>query len=173
MARTPNQFGGGARTNLNGLSFEQTTSLDDALTNAGYRVNAHKVFNGNTLIGLSVQKHDFYKHFLEPRGINYEDYNSKGWQPDECFVNLNSQTVYIIEKKFQSSSGSVDEKLPGCDFKKKEYVKLCTPIGFKVEYLYVFNNWFLQDVYRDTLEYIKTVGCHYFYNTIPLDFLGL
>lgn len=28
MARTPNIHGGGARTNANGLRFEQTTSLD-------------------------------------------------------------------------------------------------------------------------------------------------
>lgn len=31
MPRTPNIHGGGARTNQNGLHFEQTTSLDDAL----------------------------------------------------------------------------------------------------------------------------------------------
>ena len=35
MPRNPNIHGGGARTNQNGLHFEQTTSLDDALCNAG------------------------------------------------------------------------------------------------------------------------------------------
>ncbi len=34
-------------------------------------------------------------------------------------------------------------------------------------------DWFRQSVYRDTLEYIEMVGCSYFYNEIPLDFLGL
>ena len=38
MPRTPNIHGGGARTNQNGLHFEQTTSLDDALCNAGYTI---------------------------------------------------------------------------------------------------------------------------------------
>ena len=173
MSRMPNMFGGGAGTNANGLHFEQTTSLDSALTNAGYRVIGNKVYDGNDLIGLSVQKHDFYRCFLEPGGIDYTKYNSKKWLPDECFVNLAAKTVYIIEKKFQHGPGSVDEKLPNCDFKKKEYEKLCHPVGFNVEYLYVFNNWFTQNVYRDTLEYIETVGCHYFYNEIPLGFLGL
>ena len=54
MARTPNRFGGGARTNANGLHFEQTTSLDAALTNAGYHVIRNKVYDGNKQIGLSV-----------------------------------------------------------------------------------------------------------------------
>lgn len=173
MPRQANTHGGGARTNANGLHFEQTTALDTALSLAGYRVSGHKIYNGTTTIGLSVQKHDFYKYFLEPNHIDYTDYNSKKWLPDECFVNLRTNTVYIIEKKFQNSSGSVDEKLPNCDFKKKEYEKLCNPIGFDVEYLYVFNDWFKQSVYRDTLEYIEEVGCHYFYNEIPLKFLEL
>lgn len=173
MARIPNKFGGGANTNANGLHFEQTTSLDTALIDAGYHIHGVEVFDGSLLIGLSVQKHDFYKYFLEPNRIDFTKYNSKKWLPDECFVNLKTNTVYIIEKKFQNCSGSVDEKLPNCDFKRKEYEKLCNPIGFYVEYLYVFNDWFKQSVYRDTLEYIEDVGCNYFYNAIPLNFLGL
>ena len=43
MARTPNIHGGGARTNANGLYFEQTTSLEDALENAKYDVYGTKV----------------------------------------------------------------------------------------------------------------------------------
>lgn len=173
MSRIPNKHGGGARTNANGLHFEQTTSLDTALINAGYLVVGNDVYNSYDKIGLSVQKHAFYNSFLVPMGIKYTDYNSKKWLPDDCFINLETNIVFIIEKKFQNCSGSVDEKLPNCDFKKKEYEKLCHPIGFEVEYLYVFNDWFRKDVYRDTLEYIESVGCHYFYNEIPLDFLDL
>lgn len=173
MARRANIHGGGAGTNANGLRFEQTTDLNDALKDAGYTVLGHRVYDGNIEIGLSVQKHKFYKNFLEPANINYTNYNSKKWLPDECFINLKTKTVYIIEKKFQNSSGSVDEKLPGCDFKKKEYEKLCHPIDYTVKYFYVFNNWFNKEEYRDTLEYIKTVGCDYFYNEIPLNYLGL
>lgn len=173
MSRKPNTFGGGARTNVNGLYFEQTTSLDNALTNAGYRVEKHEVYDKGNKVGLSVSQNKFYKKFLEENGIDYSTYNSKKWRPDECFVNFKNKTVYIIEKKFQNCSGSVDEKLPSCDFKKKEYVKLCVPINFKVEYLYIFNDWFTRPEYRDTLQYIKDVGCHYFYNKVPLGFLGL
>lgn len=38
MSREPNRFGGGAQTNKNGLLFEQTTSLNEALLNAGFEI---------------------------------------------------------------------------------------------------------------------------------------
>ena len=173
MPTRMNKYGGGAQTNLNGLAFEQTTSLDDALSSAGYRVENCKVYSGERCIGLSVQKHKLYSYFLEPKGVQYLKYNSKKWLPDECFINLGEKTAFIIEKKFQNGSGSVDEKLPGCHFKKQEYEKLFSPLGFSVVYLYVFNDWFLDGTYKDTLEYIIRMGCHYFYNEIPLDFLKL
>ena len=81
-----------------------------------------------------------------------------------------SSTLTIIPK---NGDGSVDEKLPGCHFKKLEYQKLFNPLDFKVEFIYLFNDWFLDKRYRDTLDYIKSMGCHYFYNEIPLAFLGL
>ena len=70
MARQANTHGGGARTNANGLHFEQTTALDTALTFAGYRVSGHTVYDGTVKIGLSVQKYDFYRYFLEPNHID-------------------------------------------------------------------------------------------------------
>lgn len=173
MTRIPNIYGGGARTNLNGLGFEQTTSLYDALQNAGYEMRGIEIYKNGNYIGISAQKHYFYSLFLNRYGIDYININSKKWLPDEAFINDIDKVVYIIEKKFQNCSGSVDEKLPGCDFKKKEYEKLCRPIGYQVEYIYVFNDWFKQDIYRDVLEYIEYTGCKYFFNEIPLDFLGL
>lgn len=173
MSRIPNRFGGGARTNANGLLFEQTTSLDVALINAGYKVVGHDIYFNANKIGLSVPKYSLYNNFLQPRGIDYTVYNSKKWLPDECFINLTNNTAFIIEKKFQNCEGSVDEKLPGCHFKKLEYEKLFSPLGYEVEYLYVFNEWFHKEKYRDTLEYIEMMECRYFFNCIPLDFLGL
>lgn len=173
MPRNPNTHGGGARTNINGLHFEQTTSLDEALSNAGYKIDNHYVLRNSTIIGMSVPQKKLYTHFLNPNGIYYSDYNSKEWRPDEAFINFKNKTVYIIEKKFQNCAGSVDEKLPGCHFKKIEYQKLFAPLDYQVEFIYIFNDWFLDARYRDTLDYIRAMGCHYFYNEIPLDFLSL
>lgn len=173
MAKKPNIYGGGAKTNINGLKFEQATSLDESFTLAGYKIEKHEVFYNNKKIGLSVPKHSFYKIFLVSNGINQKDYTSKKWLPDECFVNNKSNCVYIIEKKFQNCSGSVDEKIPNCDFKKSIYEKLCTPIEFKVQFIYLFNDWFKAPKYKDMLEYVKRVGCSYYFNEIPLAALGL
>ena len=74
--------------------------------------------------------------------------------------------MYIIEMKYQSQSGSVDEKLQTCDFKKKQYEKLLKPLSIKVEYYYFLNDWFNQDKYKDVFDYIKKVGCKYFIENI-------
>ncbi len=170
-----NTHGGGARTNINGLRFEQETSLADALINAGYKINTRNVIidqKGNCL-GIIAPKYSFYTKLLKPEGINWNNYISKRLLPDETLLNFTNNTVYIIEKKFQHDSGSVDEKLQTCDFKKKQYQKLVYDTPYDVEYLYVCNDWFTQDCYRDVHEYIKSVGCHIFFNEIPLDFLNL
>ncbi|MEG1946274.1 MAG: hypothetical protein RR139_04180 [Lachnospiraceae bacterium] len=165
MARVPNTHGGGTRTNMNRLRLEQTTSLDDALIAAGYKMIDYVVYKDGIEIGMSVPQKRLYTYFLNPHHINYKDYNSKEWHPDEAFIHYELKTAFIIEKKFQHSSGSVDEKLPNCHFKKLEYRKLFSPLDFKVEFIYIFNDWFKDPRYKDTLEYIKTMGCHYFYNS--------
>lgn len=171
--KLPNRFGGGARTNANGLRFEQMTSLDSALLSVGYHLHNCNVYLNDELIGVSVPQRKLYSHFLIPNGIDYRDFNSKEWRPDEAFINFTNSTAYIIEKKYQNCSGSVDEKLPSCHFKKWEYQKLFEPLGINVEFIYVFNDWFKDPRYRDTLQYIEFVNCHYFYNEIPLYAIGL
>lgn len=175
MPRMHNIFGGGNKTNKNGLKFERDTSLDDVLINAGYTIKDFYVYDrDNNMIGLSVPQNNLYKNFLEKENIDYKKYNSKKWKPDEAFINFKNKTVYIIEKKYQATAGSVDEKLPNCDFKKKEYEKLFTPLEFKVEFIYVLSKWFFEhETYRDTLEYIRSVGCEYFSEIIPFESLGL
>jgi hypothetical protein len=91
----------------------------------------------------------------------------------DCFVNYRDKTVYIIEKKFQSSAGSVDEKLQTCDFKRKQYKKLFSSIGYDIQYIYLLCDWFRKPEYRDVLQYIKDVGCDYYFNEIPLDKLNI
>lgn len=67
MARKANIHGGGAKTNINGLKFEQTTSLDESFALAGYKVENHEVYYNDEKIGLSVPKYSFYSHFLESK----------------------------------------------------------------------------------------------------------
>ena len=83
------------------------------------------------------------------------------------------ETLFIIEVKYQHVAGSVDEKLQTCDFKRKQYQKLVRPLDLKVEYVYVLSDWFRKLEYKDVLEYIESVNCHYRFNTLPLAWLGL
>lgn len=175
MARKINVVGGGARTNLNGLYFEQTTELKDIfLSHPEFKVIADNVYDKNDiLVATLFQKHSLYKKFLEIKGIDYKKYISKKLLPDDAILIHSTSTLYIIEKKFQNSAGSVDEKLQTCDFKKKQYTKLLAPLEIKVEYCYFLSDWFLKEEYNDVKQYINDVGCHYFFNNIPLSFLGL
>ena len=170
--KQPNKVGGGARTNKVGLHFEQTISLRTVFDeHPDFTVKDDKVYQKGKEIGLLCGKADIYKKVLAPRGVNYQDYVSKRLYPDDAI--LINKTVYIIEKKFQSGAGSVDEKLQTCDFKKKQYSKLFSAARLKVEYIYVLNDWFKQDCYKDVHEYILSVGCKYYFLEIPLACLGL
>ena len=174
MTRMHNIYGGGNRTNINGLAFERDTSFNDALEQAGYTIKDDYVFDkNNNCIGMSIPKNKLYKNYLEKNNIDYRDYNSKKWSPDDAFLNFENQTLYIIEKKYQQVPGSVDEKLPNCDFKRKEYQKLFRPLNITVKFIYIFNDWFKNKQYKDVLEYIEDMGCEYYFNEIPFENLGL
>lgn len=171
-----NIHGGGSKTNANGLKFEQETQLQTALTNIGLRIlNVTDVYCNNKKIGLLLSKNNLYTYFLNKSEISWKCIISKKLIPDDALFLFNTHTLYIIEKKFQTCSGSVDEKLQTCDFKKKQYIKLVKNLDstFNVEYIYVLNDWFKKPSYDDVLKYIKSVSCHYFFNEIPLEFLNL
>lgn len=103
MPRQANRFGGGANTNRNGLHFEQTTSLNTALQNAGFIIANHfEVYDRNQLLGYSINQDEFSTIFLRRNGINDRAINSKRWNPDEAFINEIDKTVYIIEKNFST-----------------------------------------------------------------------
>ena len=64
------------------------------------------------------QQNSLYKRFLEPKGINALELVSAKLRPDSVFLNLINKKVYIIEKKYQASSGSVDENFKHVIIKK-------------------------------------------------------
>ena len=175
MTRQPNHHGGGAQTNANGLLFEQTTSLNDVLINAGFQIlNQYEVYYNNNFIGCSINQASLSTVFLRSHGINDREINSKRWQPDEAFINELNHTVYIIEKKFQNSSGSVDEKLATFPFKTWEYRKLFEPIGYTVQYIYLLSSsWFNVPKYKDYYDYMTLLHCPYYFDILPLSAIGI
>lgn len=169
----------GGATTLTGLHFEKKVDFQ-TLLNAinGYEIISNKdksgesiYFNGE-LIARCFKKHAFYK-FLDENKIDWKNILSKKLLPDDALLVIVRETLFIIEVKYQQVEGSVDEKLQTCDFKRKQYLKLVSTLNLKVEYVYVLNDWFKNPKYKDVLDYIHSVNCHYKFNELPLAWLGL
>jgi hypothetical protein len=159
---------------ISGLHFENRVSLKDKLNTSGkFTVEGNSVFSNNKKVAEVFQKAELYKKFLGPRGIIQKSILSKELRPDQTLFNILNNTLYVIEIKFQNTEGSVDEKLQTCAFKLAQYSKLVSPLGINVKYAYVLNDWFKSPKYKDTLNYVKSVDCEYFFNEIPFSYLGL
>jgi len=169
---------GGANT-LTGLNFESKVDFQKLLGGIpGYSIAkipdkaGMGVFFEGKLVARCFRKHDFYR-FLEESKVNWQKMLSKKLLPDDAMLVIVRETLFIIEVKYQQVTGSVDEKLQTCDFKRKQYLKLVSPLELKVEYVYVLNDWFKKPEYKDVLDYIHSVNCHYKFNELPLAWLGL
>lgn len=167
------QGGIGGGNTKTGLIYEAKVDLETFLNNqSGYTVKDMDIFFNKELVGNIFKKHDLYR-FLANKGIDWRKHLSKKLLPDNCIYVIINNTINIIEIKHQKVRGSVDEKLQTCDFKRKQYIKLSSELNRKVEYIYILSDWFRQDSYKDTRDYIISVGCSYYYNYIPLHELGL
>jgi hypothetical protein len=171
--------GKGGSSTLTGLNFEEKVDFLDLLRGIkGYTVRNSatkvglEVFFDEKLVARAFKKHDFYR-FLEENGIDWERIISKKLLPDDALLVIVRETLFIIEVKYQQAAGSVDEKLQTCDFKRKQYLKLVQSLELKVEYVYVLSDWFKKPGYKDVLDYINSVNCHYKFNELPLAWLGL
>lgn len=166
------QGSGGANTKT-GLAFEGKTDLTQFLNSQkGYKVVDGNVFYKEEFVARIFRKHGFYA-FLAEFGIDWKQHISKRLLPDDSIFVIVANTLFIIECKFQQVEGSVDEKLQTCDFKKKQYQKLLAKANIEVEYMYLLSDWFKNPKYKDVLDYIHSVRCHYFFEYIPLAKLGL
>jgi hypothetical protein len=164
---------GGERTKT-GLEFENRARLQFVFEKIpGYAVDDHEVFYRNKKVAELYSKNRLYSDLLDDRGIAWKDLISKKLLPDSALFVPEKSVLFIIELKFQQVAGSVDEKLQTCGFKIRQYKRLMGPLGIKVEYVYVLNDWFKHPSYQDTLDYVHEEGCHYFFEEIPLDFLAL
>ncbi len=169
---------GGGNT-VTGLNFEKRVDFQSLIKSMpGYEVSGISgkagigIFFEGKLVARCFRKYDFYR-YLEEEDVNWKKIISKRLLPDDALLVIVRETLFIIEVKYQQVSGSVYEKLQTCDFKRKQYLKLVSPLGLKVEYVYVLSDWFKKPEYRDVLDYIHNVNCHYKFNELPLAWLGL
>lgn len=159
---------GGERTTTGNI-FEQSKNVFNSLSSIeGFHSKDNVLFFKDNPIAETYDKHKFYV-FLNSKGIDWKEILSKQMLPDNTLIT--DTHVFIFEMKYQQVAGSVDEKLQTCDFKKTQYEKLCKSLNKKVVYCYVLNDWFKDDKYKDTLDYILERNCFYFFNEVPLEFI--
>ncbi|MBI2514928.1 hypothetical protein HYV91_01945 [Candidatus Wolfebacteria bacterium] len=165
--------GKGGGNTLTGLNFERRSDILSLIKNLrGYSIKGNVIYFESKEVAKSFKKYGLYR-YLKLGGVDYQKYISKRLMPDEAIYVIRNNTLFVIEMKFQKVSGSVDEKLQTCDFKKKQYKKLMAPLNIEVEYIYILSDWFKKPEYKDTLDYIISVGCQYYFHYLPLQKLGL
>ena len=165
--------GTGGGNTITGLNFEKERDILDILRKAkDYSVDGSVIYYQGKEVARSYRKHALYK-LLTKKGVDWKKYISKRLFPDEALYIIINNTLFIIEMKTQNVGGSVDEKLQTCDFKKKQYRKIMAPLNIEVEYIYILSDWFKNSSYKDTLDYVISVGCQFYYNYLPLQKLGL
>lgn len=181
MSRLPNTSGGGAETNRAGLTYEDAVDIVPFIASQlGYDIEQvsdkkdyFNVFYNKTLVARIFKKHALYREFLPELNIDYRTIFSKKLLPDNSIFIITDNKIIIIEVKNQNRTGSVDEKLQTCGFKLRQYKRLFKPANIDAEYIYILNEWFKQKEYADVLEYIREIGCDYYFDYIPIKRLGL
>ncbi|MGL4768829.1 MAG: hypothetical protein ACRCW6_01205, partial [Mycoplasmoidaceae bacterium] len=176
------KYGIGGNHTKTGIKYQSHKSLINVFKEIpNYKVEEQKDNNGeydilynNKLVAKIFNSHSIYKFLLKKHKIDWKNHISAKLIPDDSIFVYKNNNFYIIEIKWQEVSGSTDEKLQTCDFKRKQWTKLLSNLNInKVEYFYILNDWFRDSKYKDVLDYIISVNCKYFFEYIPLNEFGL
>lgn len=126
--------------------------------------------SNNEKLGLLLGKGALASWLKEVYDVKMNEVLSARLLPDEAVYNYETRTLHILEKKFQQTSGSVDEKLQTCAFKLRQYKRLlaCADAEIKVTYSYIFNDWFKHERYRDVRAYMEESNVKGYFNKVPL-----
>ena len=90
---------------------------------------------------------------------------TKALEPDEAYLDYETSTLTIFEKKFQDEGGSVDEKIQTSGFKIQQYQRVAKELGIEnVYFIYILGDFFKDFYYQDTLNYIRSIpNCDYYF----------
>ena len=154
---------GGANTNKNGLPYEKLTDLQDKYKYYDLK-NNEVIFEGYDRKFIKTSKGVLHKYMKQIGQMNQDILPAPGCkEPDEAYIDLENKIAYIIEKKFQQTSGSVDEKLQTGRFKKLQYKTLFSE--FTIYYIYCLSDWFKKEDYKSTINYLKEDGIPIFWGS--------
>jgi hypothetical protein len=148
---------GGANTNINGLSYEDKTNLEELFS----EINIDKKMGTKTIKFINydyefinANKSKLYKYLEQNGEKNNTLQQAAGCkEPDEAYIDVSRKIIFIIEKKFQQTPGSVDEKIQTGPFKKIHYSKQFP--NYTINYVYCLSDWFKRDEYKSVLDYLQ------------------
>ena len=120
----------------------------------------------NNKIFIKANKCELYKIMKDIKEIKIDLEPAAGCKnPDEAYIALTEKRLYIIEKKFQQTSGSVDEKIQTGVFKKYHYGQLFP--NFTISYIYCLSDWFKKPEYKSVIQYLKDNQIQIFWGAEP------
>jgi hypothetical protein len=163
---------GGSNTNKTGLSYERLTDLSDRytvlstakLTAKSTAIQWQEIqFNDDTTVFTAANQAQFFNYMKPHEAENITPAHGCK-RPDEAYINENTKTVIIIEKKFQQVSGSVCEKIQTAEFKKWQYSR--TFPDYKINYVYCLSEWFKLNCTSE-LEYLELIKIPVFWGNSP------
>ena len=170
----------GERATFNGKMFEEEKNLVKYFVNHGFNVEAEKDYGfsvyrkgEDTPCALQLTKTELYAFLKDnSRFETYKGITSRRNDPDSVVVVGN--VIHIIEMKYQSEGHDTQYALlPYCDFKKKQYQKLVVGTDYVIQYHFLLSESMRVPKNKDIFQYIKDVGCDYFFEEIPLNVFGL
>lgn len=163
MTANKGKGAGGKNTNKNGLTFEKNVSIISEID----IYSSNKVmkyfefsFKDNDKKYIAASQGGLFKYMNEKKEINDKIKPAHGCKkPDECIIDEDTKTIYIIEKKFQQVNGSVCEKIQTAGFKRDHYRKRLP--NYQINYIYCLSPWFEKNCETE-LEYLKEINIPFF-----------
>ena len=149
--KTKGAGAGGAQTNKNGLPYEELTDLKTEYTIVSTNKYCNHIkFPQCETTWVSTSQSKFFK-YMDAYMDKTVDKAHGCKNPDECYIDHQTKTIFILEKKFQQVSGSVCEKIQTSNFKMWQYGR--TFPDFCIVYMYCLSDWFKLNC-KAELEYL-------------------
>ena len=139
-------------------------SLSIRLSRSGLLLDTSSKGNFEKMMQSRMDINDFVKYIKKPKADGTKE-------PDETFV-FRNEVLFWWEKKNQTVSGSVAEKLQGAEFKRMHLQERFPK--YKVVYGFVLGEWFEKDFNcRPVLDFFSgkdMINLHilFFFNHIQL-----
>jgi hypothetical protein len=154
---------GGAKTNYNGLSFEEKTSIEHTLDKSKYIKKELKIKKSKGYYYQYIKDNIDIIYFTKGCKNGFKLYFQKEFnittyrQPDEAYLikNDNKYILKILEKKNQNVEGSVEEKLKTGAFNRREYELMVNNIeyNFSVVYCFCVSKFLQNKLESDNIKY--------------------